>query len=243
MLTFLIPTAKDMKPADTSYTHQLSPESEPILQALTQLSTEELAKAYKIKPEAAQREAQRLTAIAEGTSPAYPAYQLFNGLMYRHILTRNLTQAQRDYFLQRVYIASSFYGIIPVNYPIAEHRLDFQTKVRIANTSLKQYWRPKYDQFAQEHTTIVSLLSSEFESVFSKHLKSLWISPVFMEEKEGQLKTHATISKKARGDFLTACIAQQCQTKKDLKKLVFSGFCYDNHRSTDTTYVYIKKEA
>ena len=63
-----------------------------------------------------------------------------------------------------------------------------------------------------------------------------------MEEKAGQLKTHSTISKKARGAFLTACMATNCQTVDSLKSLVFSGFHYHPELSTDREFVYIKKE-
>src|SRR3712207_8099630 len=84
-------------------------------------------------------------------SPAYPAYQLFNGLMYRHLKRDNLSKAQQDYLSKQVYITSSFYGIIPTDEKIAEHRHDFHTKVTINGQSLKHYWRPVYDQFAKDH--------------------------------------------------------------------------------------------
>ena len=44
---------------------------------------------------------------------------------------------------------------------------------------------------------VVSLLSSEFEEVFSKKQRDGFIRLSFMEEKEGVLKVHSTISKKS----------------------------------------------
>lgn len=243
MLTFLIPTAKEMKPVLPCYPHQLPQKSLPILEAMAELSLEELVRAYSISIEAASKEAKRLKAIAQGQSPAYPAYQLFNGLMYRHLKRDNLSKAQQDYLSKQVYITSSFYGIIPTDEKIAEHRHDFHTKVTINGQSLKHYWRPVYDQFAKDHKQIISLLSSEFRDVFSKEYQKLWISPKFMEERSGQLKTHSTISKKARGAFLTACLENNVQTKEALKQLSFAGFCYNEELSTETNYYYIKKES
>ncbi|MGG6818255.1 UNVERIFIED_CONTAM: peroxide stress protein YaaA [Streptococcus canis] len=242
MLTFLIPTAKEMTIPAESYPHLLPQASQAILKAMTAMSAEELAKAYHIKEEAAQKEYQRWQDMASQQSLAYPAYQLFNGLMYRHIKRSKLSAQEQHYLNQQVYITSSFYGIIPATYPIAEHRHDFHTRIKIEGKSLKSYWRPTYNQFAKEHPQVISLLSSEFDDVFSKDCKQLWISLKFMEEKAGQLKTHSTISKKARGAFLTACMATNCQTVDSLKSLVFSGFHYHPELSTDREFVYIKKE-
>lgn len=139
MLTFLIPTAKEMKPVPPCYPHQLPQKSLPILEAMAELSLEELARAYSISIEAASKEAKRLKAIAQGQSSAYPAYQLFNGLMYRHLKRDNLSKDQQDYLSKQVYITSSFYGIIPTDEKIAEHRHDFHTKVTINGQSLKHY--------------------------------------------------------------------------------------------------------
>lgn len=243
MLTFLIPTAKEMVIPKESYPHLLPQPSQAILKAMAAMTTEDLAKAYRIKEEAAKQEYQRWQNIDSQQSLAYPAYQLFNGLMYRNIKRDNLTAREQAYLNQQVYITSSFYGIIPTHHSISEHRHDFHTRIKIEGQSLKTYWRPFYNQFAQEHSQVISLLSSEFDDVFSKNCKQLWISPKFMEEKEGQLKTHSTISKKARGAFLTACMENNCQTIESLKTLVFSGFHYHSELSTDHEFVYIKKEA
>ena len=53
-------------------------------------------------------------------------------------------------------------------------------------------------------TSLFLLLSSEFETVFSKEIQDRMVTFKFLEEKNGQLKVHSTISKKARGAFVTA---------------------------------------
>ncbi|MGT2887903.1 peroxide stress protein YaaA [Streptococcus didelphis] len=242
MLTFLIPTAKEMKLPDSSFPAQFPPNSQPILDELAKLSEEQLTYAYKINTKASQKEAERIQAIYQKKAKTYPAYLLFNGLMYRNIKRNHLSAQEEHYLLKHVYITSSLYGIIPMDYPISEHRLDFQTKVKIRGKSLKNFWRPHYDAFIKKDMTIISLLSSEFEDVFSKDRKKLWISITFLEEKDGQLKGHSTISKKARGYFLSACMERNCQTLKELTKLDFKGFSYCQKLSSKEKYVYIKKE-
>lgn len=243
MLTFLIPTAKEMTTPEQAFSHSFPEKSKPILNALLSLSEQELAKAYHLKEEATLREVNRLQKIAEASAPTYPAYQLFNGLMYRYIKRTNLSKDEENYLFKHVYITSSLYGIIPFNYKIAKHRLDFHTKIKVNGNSLKQYWCQDYDHFVTEDKVIISLLSSEFEEVFSTDVKKLWISVRFMEEKAGQLKTHSTISKKARGAFLTAAMEANCQNVDDLKTLDFNGFSFDSKLSDKETLTYIKKEA
>lgn len=235
MLTYLIPTAKEMTLPAQSFPHHLSKNSSAILQEMGNLTPDKLAKAYKITEAAAQKEWGRWQAIKKRTAPAFPAALLFNGLMYRH-LDRTLLTPDSP-----VYITSSFYGIIQALEPIAEHRHDFQTKVRINQQSLKSFWRHQYDAFAENHQTIVSLLSSEFSDVFSSAIRERFISISFMEDRDGLLKSHSTISKKARGAFLSTALASHAKSLEELTSLTFDGFQYRHDLSSATQLVFVKK--
>ncbi|MBM7641962.1 cytoplasmic iron level regulating protein YaaA (DUF328/UPF0246 family) [Streptococcus loxodontisalivarius] len=218
----------------------MSDKSSAIIQEMSQMSLSQLANAYKIKEAAAEKEEARIRDIISGTAPSYPAIQLFNGLMYRYI-DKNLIDSQNDYLKNCVFITSSLYGIIPAYGPIAEHRHDFHTKMSVDGQSLKAYWRHDYDDFVSKKGQIISLLSSEFEEVFSKKIRDQFITVKFMEEKDGQLKTHSTISKKARGAFLTAACQEQVQSVDKLKELTFSDFLFRPDLSTEHQLVYTKK--
>ncbi|KHD44178.1 peroxide stress protein YaaA [Streptococcus hongkongensis] len=243
MLKFLIPTAKEMKVPTESFPPLIPKLSQPIVEKMAELSVEQLAAAYKMNPEAALKELIRIREIHQNQAPTYPAYKLFNGLMYRFIKRDNLSPREKDYLINHTYITSSLYGVIPMDFPIAEHRLDFLTKIKIGSQSLKAYWRPHYDQLLSTENVYISLLSSEFEEVFSTDRRKLWISISFLEEKNGSQKSHSTISKKARGAFLTAAMEANCQKTRDLKSLEFNDFSYCDSQSTSKNYVYIKKEA
>lgn len=242
MMRFLIPTAKEMKTPERSYPQNVTPKTEKLLQVMASLSTDELVKAYKIKEEAAQKEYQRWQKMAQGQAETYPAISLFNGLMYRIIKRDNLSTSEENYLETRVLITSSFYGVIPAFYPIAEHRHDFHTKVKIQGQSLKTYWRPAYDEVVEGLSgPVISLLSNEFEEVFSPNIRQNFVTVNFMEEREGKLKTHSTISKKARGAFLTAAMESDCRDVEDLRQLGFADFSYREDLSTAQKLVFVKK--
>lgn len=241
MMKFLIPTAKEIKEDNKPYPQHLSQKSQILVNHMNALSIEELEKSYKVSPQIAQTELLKWQDIKNGEALAYPALYLFNGLMYRHIKRQHLTVEEKAFLKEKVFITSALYGIIPALKPIVPHRLDFNTKVKIKGESLKNYWRKTYDNFALDNPSIVSLLSSEFEAVFSPKLRNQLITLRFLENQNGQLKSHSTISKKARGAFLTQVIQQQTKTVDELKIISFNGFSYQDNLSEPLKLIFIKQ--
>ena len=88
---------------------------------------------------------------------------------------------------------------------------------------------------------IISLLSSEFEEVFSKTIRDKFIKITFMEEKNGDLKTHSTISKKARGKFLSEIIKRKITNIREVETIKFDGFEYKSELSTENNLVFVAK--
>ena len=113
-----------MKASKEVPSQKLSEKSAAILTEMAKLSADELSTAYKIKPEQAEKEKQRWAAILSGEAKTYPAIELFNGLMYRHIKRSDLSTCEKDFLSQQVFITSSFYGIIPAFYHI-QHANNF----------------------------------------------------------------------------------------------------------------------
>ena len=241
-MKILIPTAKELN----TQVAQIEPESlsektKLIIQALSQYSMTDLAQLYQIRPEKAEDECQRIQELQNETAPTYPALYLFDGLMYRNIKRKDLSKEEERYIRNHLLITSSLYGVIPALAPIAPHRLDFMTKLKVEKQSLKKLWTETYGQAVADQEILLSLLSSEFEDVFPKEVRDKMIRFKFMEEKDGKRKIHSTISKKARGQFLTALIEEQIQNIEDIKKLSFAGFVFQENLSTDQELVFIKQ--
>lgn len=242
-MKLLIPTAKEMN-LDTPQRsgNPVSSETQEVIHALAALSLEELASLYKISEERASEEEQRIQALLSGSASTYPALRLFDGLMYRNIRRTDWTEAEAAYVQDHLLITSALYGVIPALTPIAPHRLDFLMKLKVQGKSLKTFWKTVYDQALEEEDLIISLLSSEFETVFSKEIQDRMVTFKFLEEKNGQLKVHSTISKKARGAFVTALLEKQITRVEDMKQLSFNGFTYQADLSTEKQLVFVKYE-
>ena len=240
-MKILIPTAKEMNTEISSLEAKpLRPESQRVLDELARYTVQELENFYKISAEKAQEEYDHIQALKNETATNYPALQLFDGLMYRNIKRENLSKAEQAYLEEHLLITSAFYGVIPAFEPIAPHRLDFLMKLKVDGKSLKTHWQTAYSEALEGDNLIFSLLSSEFETVFPKEIREKMVTFKFMEERDGKLKIHSTISKKARGAFLTALMEHQVTSVEEVKNLSFSGFNYQRHLSTQNEYIFVK---
>ena len=240
-MKILIPTAKEMNTEIPSLEAKpLRPESQAVLDELATYSAQELEDFYKISAEKAQEEYDHIQALENGTARNYPALQLFDGLMYRNIKRENLTKKEQAYLEKHLMITSALYGVIPAFAPIAPHRLDFLMKLKVAGKSLKNHWQAAYEEAVVGEEVIISLLSSEFETVFPKEVREKMVTFKFMEERDGKLKIHSTISKKARGAFLTALMEGQITSVEEIKKLSFAGFNYREDLSSDKELAFVK---
>ena len=241
-MKILIPTAKELnKKAIPHETVSLSEKSTEIVSEIVKLSVDDLAKAYKIKDEKAMEEFSRWEDIKNNMAKSYKALELFNGLMYRNIARDNFDETDKKYIRENVFITTSLYGVIGAYDLIQEHRLDFLQNIKISSQSLKNFWREDYDKSIKDEELVVSLLSSEFEEVFSKEQRDRFIRIGFMEEKEGVLKVHSTISKKARGRFLTELVKNKVSSVNEMKKIKFDSFEYNEEQSNEKILAFIAK--
>ena len=241
-MKILIPTAKELnKKAIPHKKISLSDKSTEIVSEIAKLSVEDLAKVYKIKDEKAVEEFSRWQAIKNKTAKSYEALELFNGLMYRNIDRAGFDESNKKYVEENVFIATSLYGVIGAYDLIQEHRLDFLQNIKVKNQSLKNFWKESYDKIIESEELVVSLLSSEFEEVFSKDQRDRFIRLSFMEEKDGVLKVHSTISKKARGKFLTELVKNKVSSVDEMKKIQFDDFKFSVENSDERTLAFITK--
>lgn len=241
-MKILIPTAKELNKKALEVKEELLGEkTKSIIDEFADKKPKELAKIYKIKEEKAQKEYIRWQNLVNHNAKSYRALELFNGLMYRNISRDNFDKEDEEYIKKNLYITTALYGIINAYDAIHEHRLDFLQNVKIKDSSLKNFWREDYDASLENEDIIISLLSSEFEEVFSKTIRDKFIKIIFMEEKNGDLKTHSTISKKARGKFLSEIIKRKIGSISELETIKFDSFKHKSELSDENNLVFVAK--
>ena len=242
-MKILIPNAKELHTNQDAFPSQpLSAKSQAVLKTLQKYSVESLANFYKINSSKADQEWTRWQRLADKQAKTYPAWLLYDGLMYRYMKRTQVTEAERHYLDNHLRIATALYGLISPMTLIVPHRLDFQVYLEIDNTSLKQFWRQQYDEEVQDDELIISLLSSEFEQVFSPNIRKRIVKIVFMENRNGKPKVHSTISKKGRGRLVSLMAEKQIETIEQIKHLTFDGFQFSPELSQDQTITFIREQ-
>jgi len=240
-MKILIPNAKELHTNQDAFPSQnLTPMSQTVLKTIREYAVDDLANFYKINSNKADQEWLRWKRLADGEVKTYHAWLLYDGLMYRYMKRTQVTEAERHYLDNHLRIATAFYGLIKPTDLIAPHRLDFQGNLKIGKTSLKQFWRKDYDKVVQDDDLIISLLSSEFEQVFSPDIRKRMIKIIFMENRAGKLKIHSTISKKGRGHLVSLMAKKQIERLEDIKTLAFDGFSFSLEHSDDKTITFIR---
>ena len=63
----------------------------------------------------------------------------------------------------------------------------------------------------------------------------------FMRKKEGALKQHSTISKKARGKNGSLMMLHQIQDKAELRNFDVDGYKFDESLSKENHYCFVKE--
>ena len=241
-MKILIPTAKELNSKAEKVTgEKLSKKTKSIINEFSSKTIDELKSIYKIKDDKAKEEYGRWAKLTKKDVDSYPALELFNGLMYRNIARQSFNEDDSKYISDNVFITSALYGVINAYNPISKHRLDFLQKCKIGDESLKNFWREDYDKAIETDDFIISLLSSEFEEVFSPASRDKFIKINFMEDKDGVFKTHSTISKKARGKFLTELIKGKVTDIEQIKNIEFDNFKYIEEQSSEKLLVFIAK--
>ena len=216
----------------------LKPESQAVLDALALYSASQLESFYKVSAEKAAEEFQNIQALKRQTAQHYPALKLLMGLCTA-TLRDKLTEAEQDYLENHVFITSAFVRCCSSLVTHGSSPFGFLMKLKVAGKALKSHWKAVYDEALKKEEVIFSLLSSEFETVFSKEIRAKMVTFKFMEDRGGQLKIHSTISKKARGAFLTALIENQVQTVGEARRLNFAGFVYREDLSQPQGLVFL----
>ncbi|NQG98081.1 peroxide stress protein YaaA [Streptococcus suis] len=240
-MKILLPNAKELNTNLDNHPFQpLSEDSRQVAESLVQLSLTDLASFYKLNEERAQLEADRWQRILHGQAKSYPAFQLYDGLMYRYMKRRDLSAAEEHYLDKHVLIATGLYGLISPFDLISPHRLDFQGNLKIGSLSLKQFWRQAYDRQLEGEDLVISLLSSEFEQVFSPALQKKMVRIQFAEILNGKKRVHSTISKKARGRMVSLLAEKQVQNLEEVLQLEVDGFCYKADKSDKFNILFTK---
>lgn len=169
----------------------------------------------------------------------------YDGLVFKNIKAEDFTKEDFDYANKHIRILDAFYGMVNPLDDILPYRLEMQYPIKIQGNNLYKFWDDKiYNKLYSEDNVIVNLASEEYAKTVRRFLneEDIFIDIDFKVNKDGKLKTLATLAKMARGQMVKYIIENKIDNPEDLKNFTFNSFKFCSNLSTSKKFVFIKED-
>lgn len=181
---------------------------------------------------------------------AKPAVQAFQGDVYVGLAAETFGDDDNAFAQAHLRILSGLYGLLRPLDLIQPYRLEMGTKLpNPAGKDLYAFWKGTLTQALDDAVAesgsplLVNLASNEyFKAIDAKALKARVITPVFKDEKNGQLKIISFYAKKARGLMAAWMIRERLDDPACLKDFNIAGYSYSPAMSEGDTLVFTRPE-
>ena len=170
---------------------------------------------------------------------ARPAIYAYAGDVYEGFDAYSLSTEHLDVLQDSVRILTGMYGILRPLDLIQPYRLEMGTKLKVKNNKdLYAFWQSKLTEHLnselKEGELLVNLASVEYaKAVDEKKLKVPFISPVFKDYKNGNLKVISFYAKKARGQMARFLVENRIEKAEDIKAFDIDNYAYSEQHTQD----------
>ena len=174
------------------------------------------------------------------------AVYAFSGDVYRGLDAYSIDDEKIDFMQSSVRIISGLYGIIKPLDLIQPYRLEMGTKLSFDNNeNLYEYWREKITNQLNlelsENEPVLNLASNEyFKAIDSKVVNADIYSANFKQFKDGNYKTIAIFSKKARGMMTRYIIENNITDINSLKSFNYDRYIFNEYLSSDKELIFCR---
>ena len=228
--------------------------SQPLIDRLRDYTPAEIGALMKVSDTLATLNATRYTQwqtpfeLGDDEHPAKHALFAFTGDVYTGMNATDFSEEELARAQQQLRILSGLYGVLRPLDLMMPYRLEMGTRLPTsAGNTLYDYWgtviTDTLQQAMQDAATdvLVNLASNEyFKAVDVQRLKARIITPVFKDEKNGQLKIISFHAKKARGAMAAWIIRQGIKRPEQLQKFDGMGYQFSEAHSSNDTWVFTR---
>lgn len=214
------------------------------------LPLRDLKALMNLSPDLARLNRDRFRVFSDDPSEAdtRPAALAFAGDTYLGLDAASLEPDEMDWAQDHLRILSGLYGLLRPRDAIQAYRLEMGSRLKTRRgKSLYDYWR---DDLAKALTrqagalgtgTLLNCASTEyFTAANTRALKLRVITPVFLEDKDGEQKMVSFFAKRARGAMARFVIQNRLTDAAGLRDFDLGGYAYDSERSSADRPVFIR---
>ena len=210
------------------------------------LTVKDLQKLMGISESLAKLNAERFRDF--GTMEEKPAALAFAGDTYQGLEAGSLDADEMAFAQDHLRILSGLYGVLRPLDAIQPYRLEMGSRLKTPHgASLYAYWGDRIAQALNAQAevlgtdTLVNCASQEyFGAVDLSALKPRVITPVFLEEKNGEAKIVSFYAKKARGAMARFIIQRRLTSPDGLRDFDSGGYAFRPELSEGDRWVFLR---
>ena len=216
-----------------------------LMQWIRSLTYEEQKKLWACNDKIARQNAERFAHmdLQKNLTPALLAY---DGIQYTYMAPAVFEDGQYEYVQDHLRILSAFYGVVKPMDGVVPYRLEMQAKAAVAgHKNLYDFWGDDlYREVLDDSRIIVNLASKEYAKCIQKYLQpeDLFITCIFGEANGSKVVQKGVYAKMARGEMVRFMAGIHAEEPEQMKDFNWSGYRYDEERSSETEYVFIRTE-
>ena len=248
-MRIIISPAKQMRVDTDSFSNStlsvFMEKTEILMQWIQSLSYEEQKKLWACNDKIARQNAERFAHmdLRKNLTPALLAY---DGIQYTYMAPAVFEDGQYDYVQEHLRILSGFYGVVRPMDGVVPYRLEMQAKAAVAgHKNLYDFWSDAlYREVMDDSRILINLASKEYSKCIEKYLhpEDRYITCIFGEPEGGKIVQKGVYAKIARGEMVHFMAGIHADEPEQIKDFNWSGYRFDEERSSDTEYVFIRTE-
>lgn len=177
-----------------------------------------------------------------------PAVHAFAGDTYIGLEAGTLDADELDWAQDHLRILSGLYGVLRPKDAIQPYRLEMGSRLKTRRgKNLYDYWGTQVSKALVAQAveigtdTLINCASQEyFGAADNKALKLRVITPVFMEEKNGEAKIVSFFAKKARGSMARFVIQRRLTDAEGIKDYDLGGYKFNPQMSEGDRWVFLR---
>ncbi len=173
-----------------------------------------------------------------------PAILSYDGIQYQYMAPNVFEEGQYFYVEDHVRILSGFYGVLQPMDGVVPYRLEMQAKGAPGNAkNMYEYWGESiYREVKDDSGIIINLASKEYSKCVEKYLQAgdNFITCIFGELNGEKVVQKGVYAKMARGEMVRFLAEIHAQTPEKVKQFDRSGYSFDEKRSDEHTYTFLK---
>lgn len=214
------------------------------------LTLGDLRKLMDLSPDLARLNRERFKAFADvpEAEATRPAVHAFAGDTYIGLDAGSLDKEEMDFAQDHLRILSGLYGVLRPRDAMQPYRLEMGSRLKTRRgKSLYDYWRDSPAKALRTQAdsvgadTLLNCASQEyFGAVDLKALKLRVVTPVFMEERNGEAKIVSFFAKKARGSMARFVTQNRITTAEGAKDFDYGGYAFRPELSDADRWVFLR---